>query len=53
MVFMNSEYWTEKYPIYPLFKKLVEEEKYANLILSICDTETEVIEKIEAFDIKD
>lgn len=52
MVFMNSEYWTKKYPIYPLFKKLVEEEKYANLILSMCDTETEVIEKIEAFDIK-
>lgn len=52
MVFFNSEYWTEKYPIYPLFKKLIEEDKYANLILSLCDTENEVINEIEAFTIK-
>ncbi len=52
MIFFNSEYWTKKYPIYPLFKKLVKEEKYANLILSLCDSEEDVIKEIEAFTIK-
>lgn len=51
MVFFDSEYWTEKYPIYPLFKKLIQEEKYANLILSLCDTENEVVTEIDAFNI--
>ena len=51
MIFLNSEYWTQKYPIYPLFEKLIGEEKYANLILSLCDTEEEVVKRIEAFSI--
>ena len=51
MIFFNSEYWTEKYPIYPLLKKLIKEEKYSNLILSLCDTENEVINEIDAFTI--
>jgi len=51
MIFLNSEYWTEKYPIYPLLEKLIGEEKYANLLLSLCDTKEEVVKNIEAFSI--
>ncbi len=52
MVFLNSEYWTKKYPIYPLIEKLVGEEKYANLLLSLCDNEFQVLQQIEGFSLK-
>jgi len=52
MIFMDTLYWTVKYPIYPLLQKLIEENKYANLLLSIFDNEEEVIAKIEEFRIE-
>ncbi|MDV7188336.1 hypothetical protein R3X25_13670 [Lutibacter sp. TH_r2] len=49
MVFLNKEYWTKNRPIYPLLLKLTEEEKYKNMILSIFDSEEDVISEIEKF----
>lgn len=49
MVFYNVEYWTQNRPIYPLLKKMSDEEKYKNLILSVCDTQDEVIAEIVKF----
>ncbi len=37
MIFLDKTYWEEKYPIYPLLKKLVLEGKYKNLDLGITD----------------
>ena len=52
MIFLNSNYWTKERPIYPLMEKLNNEEKYSNLLLSLCDTKDEVIKELEAFSIK-
>jgi len=52
MIFMNSDYWINERPIYPLMKQLVQEKKYNNLLLSICDTKNEVVEELEQFNIK-
>ena len=49
MVFLNKEYWTTNRPIYPLLSSLTEEEKYKNMILSIYDTEDDIIKEIEKF----
>lgn len=49
MVFLNRQYWTEERPIYPLLKKMSDEGKYQNLILSICDASEEVVEELEKF----
>ena len=49
MVFLNKDYWTVNRPIYPLLLSLTEEEKYKNMILSIYDTEDDVIAEIEKF----
>ncbi|WP_050813310.1 LOG family protein [Aquimarina agarivorans] len=51
MIFMDSEYWTKERPVYPLIEKLNNEEKYSNLLLSLCDTNEEVIEQLDAFSI--
>ncbi len=49
MVFFNSQYWTEERPIYPLFEKMIAEEKYQNIILSKCDRCEEVVSEIKKF----
>lgn len=49
MVFLNKKYWTENRPVYPLLHKLTEEDKYKNMILSICNDEKEVIKEIQKF----
>ncbi len=49
MVFLNTQYWTEEKPVYSLLKKLSDEDKYRNMLLSCCDTFEEVIIEIEAF----
>jgi len=51
MIFLNSEYWTKERPVYQLIEKLNNEEKYTNLLLSLCDTKEEVINQLEAFKI--
>lgn len=49
MVFFNKKYWMTDRPVYPLLEKMLKEEKYENLILSICDTGDEVIKEILKF----
>ncbi|NNE30590.1 MAG: hypothetical protein HKN16_13200 [Saprospiraceae bacterium] len=49
MVFLGKKYWTKDYPIFSLLKKMVEEDKYNNLILSLTDDNDEVIHELENF----
>ena len=41
MVFLDSEYWCEKFPIYPLLQGLHQSGGYKNLLLSLADTPAE------------
>ena len=36
MVFLNTEYWTRKKPVYPLLKALAGDRPYADM-LALCD----------------
>jgi len=49
MVFLDTHYWTEEMPIYPMLKSLSERGKYKNLILHIADEEQEIIDAIRQF----
>lgn len=49
MIFLGSEYWTEEMPVYRLMQHLVDKGKYNNLLLSLTDSEEEIIEIIEEF----
>lgn len=49
MVFLNEDYWTTERPIYPLLKKMTEDGKYKNLILSVGDTHAEIANSIKSF----
>ncbi len=49
MVFLDSHYWTVERPVYPLLKSMDDEGKYQNMILSLHDTEEDVIAEIERF----
>ena len=49
MVFLDTHYWTEEIPIYPVLKSLSERGKYKNLILHIADKEQEIIDAIQQF----
>jgi predicted Rossmann-fold nucleotide-binding protein len=42
MVFLDKTFWTEEVPIWPLLTRLVETEKYKNLILCLTDNDDEV-----------
>lgn len=49
MVFLDSDYWTNQIPIYPLLCDLQEKDRYKNLILSLADQEEDIVSQIEAF----
>ncbi len=49
MIFMNKYYWTVEKPIYPCLKKMLEDHKYQNLILSIHDDPAEILQDILNF----
>ncbi|MDF9796082.1 putative Rossmann-fold nucleotide-binding protein [Catalinimonas alkaloidigena] len=49
MIFLNQKYWVEELPIYPLLKKLAEDEKYQNMLLSSCSDQNEVIKVLKNF----
>ncbi|MEL7145970.1 MAG: hypothetical protein AAFO69_06355 [Bacteroidota bacterium] len=49
MIFFGAQYWTEERPIYPLLQQMSDEEKYKNLLLTITDEETEILEALMAF----
>lgn len=48
MIFMNKEYWTKDRPIYPLIRKMMDEEKLnKNIILEIFDENEDIIGFLE------
>ncbi len=50
MIFMNTDYWTNDKPIYPLLKDMSEKGKLNNLILSICDTIEDIKAELDKFE---
>jgi hypothetical protein len=49
MIFMNKEYWTEEMPVYRLMEHLVEKGKYKNLLMTITDSTSEIVQTILDF----
>jgi predicted Rossmann-fold nucleotide-binding protein len=49
MVFLGTDYWTNEMPVYPLLQELCARGKYKNLILSLSDDESDIIEAICSF----
>lgn len=49
MVFLGSDYWTKKFPVYTLLNSLGCCGCYKNLILSLTDSANEAVESIMAF----
>lgn len=49
MVFLDKEYWTQDLPIYPLLHQLHQRGRYKNLLLSITDDISEIVETITCF----
>lgn len=49
MIFFNKSYWTEYFPVVPFFRKMIQEEKYKNLIFSVYDSSVEIIEELNRF----
>ena len=49
MVFLDSIFWTEEIPVYPMLQQLSAQGKYRNLLLTITDNEIEVIATIRQF----
>jgi hypothetical protein len=49
MIFMNKEYWTKEMPVYRLMEHLVEKGKYKNLLMTITDSTSEIVQTILDF----
>ena len=49
MIFMDRYYWVEEKPIYPCLQRMLDEDKYKNLILSIQDDSDAIIHEIQQF----
>lgn len=49
MVFLDSKYWTDEMPVYPMLQHLMEVGKYRNLLLSIHDDEISVVNELLKF----
>ena len=49
MIFMNKKYWTEEMPVYRLMEHLVEKGKYKNLLMTITDSTSEIVQTILDF----
>lgn len=49
MIFLDTEFWTKTTPFYPLLVDLLEKGIYKNLLLSLTDDPTEVVETITKF----
>ena len=49
MIFLGSEFWTERVPLYPLLQKMIEKGQYKNLTLTLTDDSEEIIEKLANF----
>ena len=49
MIFMNKQYWTEEMPVYTLMKHLVDKGKYKNLLMTLTDSQEEIIKALLNF----
>ena len=49
MIFLGTEFWTEKMPLYPLLQNMMEKGQYKNLSLTLTDNSEEIIEKLVIF----
>ena len=49
MIFMNKQYWTEEMPVYPLMQHLVDKGKYKNLLMTLTDSQEEIIKDLLDF----
>ena len=49
MIFLGTEFWTEKMPLYPLLQNMMEKGQYKNLSLTLTDDSEEIIEKLVIF----
>lgn len=49
MVFVGTQFWTEKVPVWPFIQTMIDQGNYRNLILSLCDTTDEITEAILSF----
>jgi len=50
MIFLDSRFWTEEMPVYPILQQLSVQGKYRNLLLTITDKEDEAVETLTKFD---
>ena len=49
MIFLGKEYWNDEMPVYPLLQHLMKKGKYKNLLLTISNSQAEIVETIKAF----
>ena len=49
MLFLDEEYWRSEVPVYPLLEHLVRIGRYKNLLLTISDSEEDIVRHILAF----
>ena len=49
MIFMNKEYWTEEMPVYRLMQHLVDKGKYKNLLMTLTDSQDEIVKALLDF----
>ena len=49
MVFLDSQYWCEKFPVYPLLQGLQQSGGYKNLLLSLADSPADAERAIMRF----
>lgn len=49
MIFLGTEFWTEKVPIYPLLQNMIEKGQYKNLSMILTDDSDEIVENLVNF----
>ena len=49
MVFLGSKFWAEEVPIYPLLQCLMESGRYKNLLITLTDSEDDVVDTLVNF----
>lgn len=49
MIFLGKHYWTENKPIYPLIEELSSSGKLQHILLSISDSNEEIVQELERF----
>ena len=52
MAFLDIDYWTNELPVYPMLEELQNRGRYRNLLLSISDDVTDIVQTILDFNPK-